>query len=57
MGAADSALRWQGLAGVRSARGVDLLGGWRHVPCRFSPGRGLDSLEFDGPFLGATLAW
>jgi hypothetical protein len=57
MGAADSALRWQGLAGIRGGHGVDLLGGWRHVTYHFSPGRGFDSLDFDGPFLGAMLAW
>jgi hypothetical protein len=57
MGAADSALRWQGLAGIHGGHGVDLLGGWRHVTYHFSPGRGFDSLDFNGPFLGATLAW
>jgi hypothetical protein len=56
MGAADSALKWQGLAGIRS-HGLDVLCGWRHVTYHFSPGRGLDSLDFDGPFLGATLVW
>ena len=57
MGAADSALKWQGLAGIRDGHGLELLGGWRHVTYRFSPGMGLDSLDFAGPFLGATLAW
>jgi hypothetical protein len=57
MGASDSALRWQGLAGISAGHGVDLLGGWRHITYRFVPGRGLDSLDFNGPFLGATLAW
>jgi hypothetical protein len=57
MGAADSALRWQGLAGIRAGHGVELLGGWRHVTYHFSSGMGLDSLDFVGPFLGATLAW
>jgi hypothetical protein len=57
MGAVDSALRWQGLAGIRTAHGVDLIGGWRHVTYHFTPGRGFDSLEFDGPYLGAALAW
>jgi hypothetical protein len=57
MGAADSALRWQGLAGIHGGHGVDLLGGWRHVTYHFSPGIGFDSLDFNGPFLGATLAW
>jgi hypothetical protein len=57
LGAADSALRWQGLAGIHAGMGVDLLGGWRHVTYRFSPGAGLDSMEFNGPFIGATLAW
>ena len=57
VGAADSALRWQGLAGIRGGHGVDVLGGWRHVTYHFNPGRGFDSLDFDGPFLGATLTW
>jgi hypothetical protein len=57
MGAADSALKWQSVAGIRAGHGVDLLGGWRHVTYRFSPGMGFDSLDFNGPFLGATLAW
>ena len=57
MGAADSALKWQGLAGISCGHGVDLLGGWRHVTYHFSPGQGFDSLDFNGPFLGATLAW
>jgi hypothetical protein len=57
MGATDSELRWQGLAGLRSGHGFDLLGGWRHVTYHFSPGMGLDSLAFNGPFVGATLAW
>jgi hypothetical protein len=57
IGAADSEVRWQGLAGLHHRLGVDLLGGWRHVTYHFSPGRGFDSLEFKGPFLGAALAW
>jgi hypothetical protein len=57
MGAVDSELRWQGLAGIRGGHGFDLIGGWRHVTYHFSPGMGLDSLAFNGPFVGATLAW
>ena len=57
MGAADSALKWQGVAGIRGGPGVDLLGGWRHVTYRFTPGMGFDSLDFNGPFLGATFTW
>jgi len=57
MGASESALRWQGLAGIRAGHGFDLLGGWRHVTYHFRPGMGFDSLDFNGPFLGATLAW
>jgi len=57
VGAADSAVRWQGLAGIRSGHGVDLFGGWRHITYHFSPGMGFDSLDFNGPFLGGTLAW
>jgi hypothetical protein len=57
MGARDSALKWQGLAGIRGGHGIDLLGGWRHLTYRFTPGIGFDSLDFNGPYLGATFAW
>jgi hypothetical protein len=57
MGATDSAVRWQGLAGIHGGRGLDVLGGWRRVTYRFNRGANLDSLDFDGPFLGATFAW
>ena len=57
MGATDSSLRWQGMAGIRGSNGVDVLGGWRHVTYHFLPGMGFDSLDFNGPFLGATLTW
>jgi hypothetical protein len=57
MGATDSAVRWQGLAGIHGGSGLDVLGGWRRVTYRFSPGEGFDSLDFDGPFLGATFTW
>ena len=57
LGAGDSALRWQGLAGIQGGHGFDLLGGWRRVTYRFSPGMGFDSLDFNGPFVGATFAW
>jgi hypothetical protein len=57
MGATDSTVRWQGLAGIHGGSGLDVLGGWRRVTYHFSPGGGLDSLDFDGPFLGATFAW
>ena len=57
LGAGDSALRWQGLVGIQGGHGFDLLGGWRRVTYRFSPGMGFDSLDFNGPFVGATFAW
>lgn len=57
MGAVDSALKWQGVAGIRGGHGLDLLGGWRHVTYHFTPGMGFDSLDFNGPFLGATFIW
>jgi hypothetical protein len=57
LGAVDSSFRWQGMAGIRASHGVDLIGGWRRVTYHFSPGMGCDSLDFNGPFLGATLAW
>jgi hypothetical protein len=56
MGARDNALKWQALAGLRGGHGVDLLGGWRHVSYGDNAG-GFDLVDFNGPYLGATLAW
>jgi hypothetical protein len=56
VGATNSAVRWQGLAGIHGGHGIDLVGGWRRVTYHYAPGAGFDSLDFDGPFLGATLA-
>lgn len=56
LGATNSALRWQGLAGVHGSHGVDLVGGWRRVTYHYTPGLGVDSLDFDGPFLGAMVS-
>jgi hypothetical protein len=57
MGATDSALRWQGLVGIRVGQDARLLGGWRHVTYYLSPGSEFDSLDFDGPFLAAQRTW
>jgi hypothetical protein len=56
VGATNSAMRWQGLAGIHGARGIDLVGGWRRVTYHFAPGAGFDSLDFDGAFLGAMVS-
>jgi len=56
LGATNSALRWQGLAGIHGGHGIDVVGGWRRVTYHYAPGSGFDSLDFDGPFLGAVLA-
>lgn len=56
VGATSSAVRWQGLAGIHRGHGIDLVGGWRRVTYHYTPGSGFDSLDFDGPFIGATLA-
>ena len=56
VGASNSAVRWQGLAGIHGGHGIDLVGGWRRVTYNYAPGSGFDSLDFEGPFLGATLA-
>jgi len=57
MGAVDSPLRWQGMVGIRVGKDVRLLGGWRRITYYFSPGREFDSLDFDGPFIGAQRTW
>ena len=56
VGATNSAVRWQGFAGIHGGHGIDLVGGWRRVTYHYEPGSGFDSLDFNGPFLGATLA-
>lgn len=56
VGATNSALRWQGLAGIHGGRGIDLVGGWRRVTYHYAPGSGFDSLDFDGPFFGAMMS-
>lgn len=56
VGATNSAVKWQGLAGIHRGHGIDLVGGWRRVTYHYAPGFGLDSLDFDGPFLAATVA-
>lgn len=58
IGTGDSALTLQALAGFgRSARRVGLFAGWRHVSYRFRDSAKIDTLDFDGPFLGATRVW
>ena len=56
VGATNSALRWQGFAGIHGGHGIDLVGGWRRVTYHYAPGLGVDSLDFDGPFLGAMVS-
>ena len=53
MGPAGSALRYQGLVGIRLGHGANLLGGWRRVTYYYSP----NSLDFEGPFLSAQRSW
>jgi len=57
MAAGSSPLRWQGLVAIRVGRDAHLLGGWRRVTYDLSPGGEFDSLDFDGPFIGAQRAW
>lgn len=57
MGPWGSTLRWQGLVGIRVGHGANLVGGWRHVTYYLSPGRDFNSLDSEGPFLGAQRAW
>jgi hypothetical protein len=57
MGGGSSPLRWQGLVGIRVGQDAHLLGGWRRVTYDLSPGGEFDSLDFDGPFIGAQRAW
>jgi hypothetical protein len=57
MGAGSSSLRWQGLVGIRVGQDAHLLGGWRRITYYLSPGGEFDSLDFDGPFIGAQRAW
>lgn len=57
VGSWDSALKWQGLVGIRVGHGANLFGGWRHVTYYLSPGRDFSSLDSEGPFVGAQRSW
>jgi len=57
MGGGNSPLRWQGLVAIRVGQDAHLLGGWRRVTYDLSPGGEFDSLDFDGPFIGAQRTW
>jgi hypothetical protein len=58
VGSGDSKLTWQGSLVVgRKVGRFDMAGGWRHVAYDFAADSALHSLTFDGPVLGASIAW
>jgi len=57
MGGGSSTLRWQSLVGIRVGQRAHLLAGWRGMTYYLSPGGDFNSLDIDGPFIGAQRAW
>ena len=58
VGGGDSARTWQGLiAAGRKIGRFEVDGGWRRVEYRFRSDSRMDSLDFDGPIVGASFAW
>jgi hypothetical protein len=58
VGAGDSDLTWQGLAGIgyRLASG-QLIAAWRHLEYRPKDGEAFDKVSFDGPSIGFVMRW
>lgn len=58
VGAGNSGLTWQGMAGVGYAFGWgDLFASWRHIEYDMEEGEVLDSLAFSGPAFAAVFHW
>lgn len=55
VGAGDSDLTWQGMAGLGySFDSIDVIGVWRYLDYDFGDSTPLKSLDFNGPALGVT---
>jgi hypothetical protein len=58
IGAGQSDLTWQGLAGIAYAfRHVDIVAIWRYLDYELKPDARVESLEFKGPAAGVTFHW
>jgi hypothetical protein len=58
LGAGDSDLTWQGLAGMGLAfKHVDLLGTWRYLDYELADDSRLDNLNLSGPAVGVSFHW
>lgn len=55
VGAGDSRVTWQAVAGVGYAFGWgDIVGAWRYIDYRIKSGQPLDTLHFNGPSIAAV---
>ena len=58
VGAGDSKLTWQAIAGVGYAfRWGEVLGVWRHLDYQAKSGRAIESVSFSGPAVAAVWHW
>lgn len=58
VGAGDSKLTWQAMAGVGYAFGWgDVVGVWRYVDYQMKSGKPIESLTLNGPAIAATFRW
>jgi hypothetical protein len=58
VGTGDSSLTWQVMAGVGYSFGWgDIVGSWRYVDYHMKSGQPIDTLNFNGPLIGAVFHW
>jgi len=58
MGAGDSDLTWQGIAGLGYAfRWCEIAAVWRYLYYDLSSGSAIDDMNFSGPAIGVTFRW
>jgi len=58
VGAGESRLTWQAMAGVGYAFGWgDVVGAWRYIDYDMKSGHPLESLNFNGPSIAAVFRW
>ncbi len=58
VGAGDSKLTWQAMAGVGYTFGWgDLVGVWRYVDYQMKSGKPIESMNFNGPAIAAAFRW
>ena len=58
VGAGDSELTWQAIAGIGYSFGWgDVVGSWRYIDYQMESGKPLEELSFNGPVIGAVFRW